>query len=285
MEDKRERRTTRRRKDRIALEFNYAQQRCGVNTMDVSVSGALIRTPVAFPSGTLLILEAPSLCRVGCSVRLLAKVVRASQHGGDPGAVYSGLGLVWIRAYCSDGPSTLRRFLTDTLGHPAADQLTIQHAVSGDAIYDFPAVVAAVTTGPALTQGIRNQGFEEYQEQRNRFIRHLKGAYEIESPIIYSVNNMHYRGTLVAIGDETAAFRVRGALPFPGAKLSIRYPLDSAPTAPRLILFAVAEMVLEPFRDEAGFFSVRLDGIDEMGNRGLFASHLRMLAAKQTKTW
>ncbi len=284
MYTKEERRAQPRRKDRIALVFNYAQEQCAVNTMDVSTTGALIRTPVAFPSGTLLILEAPSLCEEADGVRLLAKVVRASQHGGDPGAVYSGLGLSWIRAYSARGEEYLKNFLVEVLGFPPESDVGIGSATTGDAVYDFPASpLAEVQAAPDSSSQPREA--ENRRARQERFFGHLAQHFKVESPVVYSVSNMHYRGTLIAVGAKRVAIKARGALPFQGAKVSVRYPLEDSPTSPRIVLHAQTELVIEPFEDEPGMFSALLSSVDELGNRGLFRGHLRTLYANNVDSW
>lgn len=279
-----ERRAQPRRKDRIALVFSYAQKQCSVNTMDVSTTGALIRTPVSFPSGTLLILEAPSLCEEDSGIRLLARVVRASQHGGDPGAVYSGLGLTWIRAYSSHGDEHLKTFLRDVLAYPPDSDFGIDSATSGDAVYDFPGSVA---TGPLPTAGrpSREARINEDRQRRRHFIDRLVGLFRVDAEVVYTVSNMHYRGTLIAVGTERLAIKAPGALPFQGAKVSVRYPLDDSPTAPRVVLHAQAEVVLGPFMNEDGVFFAQVSDVDELGNSGLFRTHLRNLATNNSERW
>ncbi len=283
MQSHKERRAQPRRKDRVALVFSYSQQQCSVNTMDVSTTGALIRTPVAFPSGTLLVLEAPSLCQEDGNVRILAKVVRASQHRGDPGSVYSGLGLMWIRAFSGRGVDHLRTFLADVLGFSEADTMLIGSTSTGDAVYDFNGPPEP-PPGP-LRRTTQAERLEEYRERREEFASHLEGHFRLNAPVVYSVSNMHYRGSLIAVGTKRLAVLVRGALPFQGAKVSVRYPLDLTPTAPRIIMHAQTEAVLEPFMQEGGMFLARIDDVDEMGNRGLYRAHLKNLRNNSTKTW
>ncbi len=279
-----ERRSQPRRKDRIALVFNYAQEQRAVNTMDVSPTGALIRTPVAFPSGTLLILEAPSLCAADTGVRLLAKVVRASQHGGDPGALYSGLGLTWIRAYCARGEGHLKTFLTEVLGFPPKAEVGIGATSTGDAVYDFPASPIAGVL-PVFSENTNRDEEEAYVERKNVLADRLTDLLKVDARIVYSVSNMHYRGTLIAISREQLAVMVRGALPFLGAKVSVRYPLEDSPTAPRIIIHAVTELVLEPFRQEAGVFHALVSKFEEKDSQGLFRTHLNTLESGDTERW
>lgn len=283
MHGQEERRAQPRRKDRVALVFSHAQKQCSVNTMDVSTSGALIRTPVAFPSGTLLILEAPSLCAEDSGVRILAKVVRASSHGGDAGAVYSGLGLTWVRAFSARGTDYLQNFLGDVLGFSEPAALVIGSSSTGDAVYDFSSGPEAA---PAATrQTTQAERLEEYRQRREQFAAQLEGHFRVNAPVVYSVSNMHYRGSLIAVGTKRLAVVVRGALPFQGAKVSVRYPLDPSPTSPRVLIHAQTETVLEPVLQEAGMFLARISDVDEMGNRGLYRAHLRNLESGGNKTW
>jgi hypothetical protein len=283
MDDRQDRRRQNRRKDRVALVFHYAQEKCEVNTMDVSRSGALIRTPVSFPSGTLLILECPALCAEGASVRLLARVVRASQNRGDPGSVYSGLGLLWIRAYSSTGEAKLREFLTDILGFAESEIGELKQSPTGDAVFDFPSPAAVARDTDQRAP--RSQELAEYQENRERFMGFQRGRFRMEVPVVYSVHNMHYRGNLVSLGPDGIAVSSRGALPFLFSKVTVRYPLESSPTSPRVVLFAETEMVLEPFGREPGFFTARIIGIDELNNRGIFRMHLKSLTTRNFNRW
>lgn len=272
MTSERDRRQQDRRKEQLALAFHYAQERCEVQTLDLSKGGALIQTPVAFPSGTLLILESYNLCAEGKNIRLLAKVVRATS-GATRRVRHTGLGLTWIRAYCSGGEETLRDFLTDKLGYPLEMTSTITQAANGDAIFDFPRDAAPPEPADPNTVG-------PYHEKRERLMALQRGRFRMDISVIYSVHNMHHRGNLIAMGPGGVAVSTTGALPFDFSKVTVRYPLDKSPSSPRIILYCETELVLEPFRSEPGYFSARILGIDELDNSALFRMHLRTLPGK-----
>jgi len=239
----------------------------------VSQSGALVRSPVSFPSGTLLILECPNLCSEGCpAIRLLARVVRSTRGVTDKPS-FTGLGLHWVRAYAGTEES-LRDFLVDKLEFEADEIGPIARAPSGDAVFDFPAVLPDTTRRPKPAPA---DGVSLYQDSRGRLLSMQKGRLRLESPVVYSVQNMHYRGTLVALGPEGLAVVAQGALPFLHGKVIVRYPLDTGPTAPRVILFCETEMVLKPFGKEPGLFAASILGMDEMDSPGVFRMHLRRL--------
>jgi len=264
--------------------FHYAQEVCEVHTMDISRSGGLIRTPVSFPSGTLLILECAGLCDKGSGVRLLARVVRSSRGSVDQKSGHSGLGLTWVRAYSGAGRDVLREFLADKLGYEPFEVESVSISPAGDAVYDFPAALASIprttTTPPSPLPTAR---IAEYQEQRSRLMSLQKDRFRVETSVVYSVHNMHYRGTLIALGPEGLAVSTRGALPFLFAKVVVRYPLEPSPTSPRIILFCETDFVLEPFGREPGFFSARTLGIDELDSPGIFKMHMRVLGNRYPK--
>ncbi len=271
-----ERRQEARKKERLALVFHYAQEKCEVNTLDVSRGGTLLQTPVLFPSGTLLILECPSLCSQGQAIRLLAKVVRATKGFTERQAL-SGMGLAWVRAYSSSGEEHLKEFLIDKLGYDAADTGSIQQAPTGDFVYDFPKGLEPLPSETGVSDPTR---LSDYQDKREHLITMQRGRFKLDVPIIYSVHNMHYRGTLMALGPGGLAVHTKGALPFEFSKVTVRYPLESGPASPRIILFCETEMVLEQFGNEPGFFSARTLGIDELDNPTIFRMHLRALPQK-----
>lgn len=276
--DSTERRRQRRRKERLALVFHYAQEKCEVHTVDVSVSGALLSTPVSFPSGTLLILECPGLCTAGHSVRMLAKVVRASQRPSDLKKHYSGLGLLWIRAYASDGKDVLVDFLVDKLGIDREAPLDIGISPAGDAVYNFPAVAPEEKREGVSPDEARRLTI--YQDQREKLVAMQRGRFRVETPIIYSVHNMHYRGKLMALGNDGLAVATNGALPFQFAKVVIRYPVEDSPRSPRVVFFCETEIVVQPFSKEPGMFTARTLGLDELNSPGLLRMHMRTLAQR-----
>lgn len=268
-----ERRTDKRKSEQLALVFHYAQETCSVATRDVSRSGALVRSPVSFPSGTLLILECPNLCTEGGpAIRLLARVVRSTRGVTDKPS-FAGLGLHWVRAYAGSEES-LRDFLEDKLEFPPEEIGPITRSPSGDAVFDFPAILPEPTRRPIQ---VAADGVGRYQDSREKLLSMQKGRLRLESPVVYSVQNMHYRGTLISLGQEGLAVLAQGALPFLHGKVIVRYPLDSSPTAPRVILFCETEMVLEPFGREPGLFAAGILGLDEMDSPGVFRMHLRRL--------
>jgi hypothetical protein len=270
-----DRRQEERKREHLALEFHYAQERSSVQTLDVSKGGALLSTPVMFPSGTLFILECPSLCAEGGVVRLLARVVRATKGFADRHSL-NGVGVAWVRAYCATGHTALRDFLVDKLGYTAEEAQSVHTAATGDAVFDFPKDAQPPQPGrPEFSEALAS-----YQGRRERLVALQKGRYRLDVPIIYSVHNMHYRGTIVALDQSGLAIATRGALPFNFSKVSVRYPLDEGPTAPRIVLFGETELVLEPFGEEPGYFSARLTGLDELDSPGVFRTHMRGLAAR-----
>ncbi len=271
-----DRRTDNRKSEQLALVFHYAQETCSVATRDVSRSGALVRSPVSFPSGTLLILECPNLCSEGSpSIRLLARVVRSTRGVADK-PTFTGLGLHWVRAYAGSEES-LRDFLLDKLEFDESEIGPITRAPSGDAVFDFPTILP--DRGHQPPARVSNE-VSEYQEARDKLMSMQKGRLRLESAVVYSVQNMHYRGSLVALGQEGIAVLAQGALPFLHGKVIVRYPLDAAPTAPRVILFCETEMVLEPFGREPGMFAASILGMDEMDSPGVFRMHLRRLGSR-----
>lgn len=273
-----ERREQKRKRERVGLVFHYAQERCDVSTLNVSRGGALIHTPVSFPSGTLLILECPKVENEKTPVRLLARVVRASHGRTDIHTSYSGLGLQFIRAFSASGHQPLVSFLVDMLGYDLSEVGDAKVSPSGDFVFDFP--TSAAGQNPALAPGSKSTELPEYQERREKVMSLQKGRFKVQTPVVYSVHNMHYRGDLFALDSGGLAVSSGGALPFLFSKVAIRYPLDSSPASPRVLLFGETEAVLEPFGREPGFFSAKLQGIDELQNSGVFRMHLRSIAAR-----
>jgi hypothetical protein len=131
----------------------------------------------------------------------------------------------------------------------------------------------------------KTENHESFEERKALFADRLTELFKVDTAIIYSVSNMHYRGTLLAIGPKQLAVMARGALPFIGSKVSVRYPLEDSPTSPRIVVHALTEMVLEPFGQEAGVFHAMISKVDELGNRGLFRTHLRNLNSSRTERW
>jgi hypothetical protein len=271
-----ERRTDKRKSEQLALVFHYAQETCSIATRDVSCSGALVRSPVSFPSGTLIILECPNLCSEGDpAIRLLARVVRSTRGVADK-PTFTGLGLHWVRAYAHT-EEALRDFLLDKLEFDESEIGPITRAPSGDAVFDFPTILPDASPCPPVRP---SDGIEQYRDARDKLLSMQKGRLRLESPVVYSVQNMHYRGTLISLGQDGIVVAAQGALPFLHGKVIVRYPLDSAPTAPRVILFCETEMVLEPFGQEPGMFAASILGMDEMDSPGIFRIHLRRLGSR-----
>jgi len=262
----------------VELVFHYAQERCDVATLNVSRSGALIRTPVAFPSGTLLILECPAVREGEPAVRVLARVVRASHGRTDVHASYSGLGLQFIRAFSAGGQEPLLHFLVGQLGYDLTEVAGVEEAPSGDHVFDFPTSEAG--QDPTVAKPSKSTELAEYQERREKMMGMQQGRFKVKTPVVYSVHNMHYRGTLFALSSEGIAISTTGALPFLFSKVVLRYPLDVSPASPRVLLFGETEAVLEEFGREPGFFSAKLQGIDELHNPGVFRMHMRSVSAR-----
>jgi len=277
----RERRLQRRRKEQVALVFHFAQERCEASTLNVSRGGALIRAPVSFPSGTLLILECPNLCSTVPSVRLLARVVRASQGGGIWGADITGLGLLWVRAYSAGGPEVLSEFLVDKLGFETEAVKSISQAQTGDAVFDFPSVQPSQPEVRPSESQAEFLSMHKAKQQRLESVQ--RGRFRLEVPVVYSIHNMHYRGTLVALDKDGLTVATEGALPFLYSTVSVRYPLDRSLTAPRVLLEGETEVLVEPAEDEPGYFSARIQSIEEYSNRGIFRMHLRKLNAGESR--
>lgn len=270
-----DRRHEERKKEHLALVFHHAQERCEVHTLDLSKGGALVSTPVMFPSGTLFILECPALCAAAGGVRLLARVVRATKSFTERHGL-SGVGIAWVRAYSSAGVNPLREFLIEKFGFDLVEVASVHVAPTGDAVFDFPKDAQPPRSAMAVTP----DELASYQQRREHFVTLQKGRFRLDIPVIYSVHNMHYRGTLVSLDAAGFAVATHGALPFAYSKVSVRYPLDRGPTSPRVVLFAETELVIEPFADEPGFFAARLTGIDELDSPAVFRMHLRALPGK-----
>jgi len=270
-----DRRHEERKKEHLALVFNYAQERSEVRTLDVSKGGALLSTPVMFPSGTLFILECPMLCDARASLRLLARVVRSTKGFTERHSL-NGVGVAWVRAYSSSGEESLREFLVDTLGFTPEEAHGVHTAPTGDAVFDFPKDSQPPQPGRAEF----SEALASYQARRERLVAMQKGRFRLDVPVIYSVHNMHYRGTLVSLSDGGFGLATRGALPFNFSKVSVRYPMEAGPTAPRVVLYGETELVLESFGDEPGYFSARLTGIDELDSPGIFRQHIKTVLVR-----
>ncbi len=280
MADAENRRINHRKSKELELTFHYGQEHSQVSTLDVSRSGALLKTHVMFPSGTLFILETVQENGDVPPIRLLARVARAAPSP-RLSENRNGMGVQWVRAFSKGGADELLEFLKTHMGYGIEISSAIKLLPSGDAVFDFPPLASSMEP---FTPTDRTPLAASYRTLRERFLSMLRGRFRVRVPVVYTVHNMHYRGTLIALGAEGLAVATQSAMPFPSSRVQVRYPIEYSDKAPRIGLFGETEMILEPVESDPGYFSVRIEGIDEHEHEGLFKLHLRQLAQK-TRRW
>lgn len=275
--------TTDRRKDdrsprRLPMIFLYGQARYDVMTSDISLSGASLEGPAAFPRGTMVILEVPPEARRDSSVRLVARVVRGSESITQP-TTSRTVGIAWVRAFCPGGEPHLRDFLQTDLGFARGAPLSIGRSPNGEAVFDFlenPGESASPRPQKQRCAGIAAD--ERERLLRQRFLQLQKGRYRVRAPVVYSIDNSHYRGVMVAVGDRGVAIATQSVLPFSMSSVTIRYAPRVKGQEVRMLLYAETEMNLDAQGSDPGYFTARFVGMDEMGHPGGFSAHLRELA-------
>ncbi len=256
------------------------QDRFDVITEDVSAVGASLKGPVSFPRGTMVVLE--TACPLGCPnpIRLVARVIRGAEDSTAPGAGVPTVGIAWVRAFNSGPDDHLAAFLCDTLGIPEQATLTLEHTPSGDPLYDFG---SGLSRPPAAHRG--DSVLEaQARSDRLRFLELQRGRYRVHDPVVYSINNVHHQGHLIALGSSGAAVSTRSALPFENTPVTIRYVSEKSGNQERFILHGNAEWLLDSLGKEPGVFSLRFTRIEEVKVGG-FIRHIHDLRSQETPLW
>ncbi len=270
-----DRRGSHRRHDRLTFIFHYLQEHVRLETVDLSLDGAMLESPMVFPSGTMMVLEYFSGQPGDVGIRLLARVSRVTRslrgHSSS-----CGLGMHWIRAYTLGPKEYLADFLVNSLGYPAniMDGCTTNNGgVSNVSLHTIEPPAAP----PAQTQATA----AEASAQMTRFTNAQRGRFRIDVPVMYSLGNMHYRGTVVALGPSGIGVVSPGSLPFLTAKATIRFPLNEGPESAKIMLFTEVEFVAEPaFPGGTGAFSAKVLGIDELDSPGAFRAYLKAMPTR-----
>ena len=274
-----DRRGETRHRESIRFVFHHAARRTAVTTANVSRSGAFFFATANFPAGTLLVLESPEPV-YGCQgLRLLAKVAH-SRRGFPVKGKDTGMGVRWIRAFCSGGREPLSRFLKDILGLPGEGISRVTENELGDAIYDFPSLGAPrrrPTAGTPLQEAAQpSQPRDEAGHMKLRAIQ--RGRFSVYAPVVFSIDNMHYQGRATSIGADGLSIETATGLPIQFCRVAVRYPLRTGRLGERVVLFGEVDLVVAGGPGEPGVFNVSLAGLDELDNPGAFRSFLRGLA-------
>lgn len=269
-----DRRGSHRRHDRISFIFHYLQKHVRLETVDLSLDGAMLESPIVFPSGTMMVLEYFSGQPGDVGIRLLARVSRVTRslrgHSSS-----CGLGVHWIRAYTLGQREYLADFLVNSLGYPPNVMDSATPNASGVWSVTLHSVAPPAPVAPP------QEALAEASAQLTRFNAGQRGRFRIDVPVMYSLGNMHYRGTVVALGTSGIGVLSPGSLPFLTAKATIRFPLADGPQSPKVMLFTEVEFVAEPpHPGGVGAFSGRILGIDELDSPGAFRAYLKALPTK-----
>lgn len=270
-----DRRGSQRRHDHLVFVFHYLQRHVRLETVDLSRDGALLESPVLFPSGTVMVLEYFTGTPGEAGVRILTRVARVTRSFRGHSSS-CGLGVHWIRAYTLGSPEGLREFLVEELGYP--------HNVMESAT-TTQAGVTSVTLNrleaPPPTEEAASDKASLAAARMARFAAAQRGRYRLEVPVVYSLGNMHYKGVVVALGTSGIALVSPGALPFATAKLTIRFPLGDGPHSAKVLLFCEVELVAEPSQPGGtGAFSAKILGIDELDSPGAFKAFMKQLPSR-----
>jgi hypothetical protein len=270
-----------RRQESIRFVFHHAARRTAVTTSNISRSGAFFYATANFPAGTLLVLELPEPV-YGCrGLRIMAKVAHA-RRGFPVKGKDAGMGIRWVRAFCSGGKESLGKFVVQVLGQPADAAARVTENELGDAIFDFPSsgVVrprrpqSAVSTGLAAPEPASPR--DEAGHQKIRAIQ--RGRFPVYAPVVFSIDNMHFQGRATSIGPDGLTIETTTKLPTAFARAAVRYPLQTGRLGERVLLFGEVDLVAGGGPGEPGIFNVILTGLDELDNPGAFRSYLRGLA-------
>jgi len=274
-----DRRSARRSETHVAMVLLLGSDRYDVITADVSEAGASLSAPVVFPRGTMVVLEAP--CPRGCAtpIRLLARVIRgAEDSAAGPGG--SSVGIAWLKAFAKGPSDHLEEFLTGTLCVLSDDPLATSRNPAGDCYYEFRVPARNASAPPQPASAADDRSFH----QRQRFLELQRGRFRVKAPVLYSINNVHHRGQLVALGERGYAVTTQSAMPFSMSQVSLRYSPQIRGLEGRFIIYGETQMVLDAKEAEQGMFSVQITSLDELGRPGWFKLHLRDLG-QDTPVW
>ncbi len=278
-----DRRGETRHRESIRFVFHHAARRTAVTTSNVSRSGAFFFVATNFPAGTLLVLEPPEPI-YGCQgLRLLAKVAHA-RRGFPAKGKGSGMGVRWVRAFCSGGKDPLSRFLLQILGLPEEALVRVSQNELGDAIFDFPTLgTPRRRPEPASSQAQATpqpaQPRDEAGHQRIRSIQ--RSRFSVYAPVVFSIDNMHYQGRATSIGSEGLTIETTTGVPTQFCRVAVRYPLRTGRLGERVVLFGEVDLVVAGGPGEPGTFNIMLTGLDELDNPGAFRFFLRGLAKER----
>ena len=281
-----DRRSDNRRQESVRFVFNYAARRTAVSTFNVSRSGAFFFSALNFPVGTLLVLESPEAIH-GCKdLRLMAKVAHA-RRGFPAKGQDTGMGVRWVRAFCAGGREPLGRFLSQILGVPEEELGRVADNEMGDAIFDFPAVIASPrrprpepsAAPPREARSTVNTARDEAGPKKLHAIQ--RGRFPAHAPVVFSIDNMHYQGRATSIGSDGLTIETATGLPNQFCKVAVRYPLRTGRLGERVVLFGEVDLVVAGESGKPGVFNVVLTGLDELDNPGAFRSFLRGLAKER----
>ncbi|GEM_PF-5930091 len=271
-----ERRGSNRRHDRLTFVFHYLQRHVKLETIDLSLDGAMLESPIVFPSGTLMVLEYFGGQPGDQGIRLLARVMRVTRsYRGYSSSC--GLGVNWLRAYTLGPRAHLHEFLIESLGYPESVMDGCVTTSAGLTSVTLHSVETAPSPAAAEDRS------KEAGLKMSRFGTMQKGRFRLDLPVTYSMGNMHYRGNVVSVGSSGVGLVSQGSLPFATAKVVVRFPLGDAHDSPKVLLFTEVEMVAEPSSPGgAGAFSARIYGIDELDAPGGFKAFLKQASAKMS---
>lgn len=269
-----DRRGSRRRHDRLTFVFHYLQNHVRLDTVDLSLDGAMLESPVVFPSGTLIVLEYFSGLPGDEGIRLLTRVTRVTRSFRGHSSC-CGLGVDWVRAYTMGPRHYLQDFLVGSLGYP--DEIMNGCTVTSTGLSS----VTLRTVESAPVPAAQDNRSSVSTEQMTRFNSAQQGRFKLQVPVMYSLENMHYRGTVIALGTSGIGLLSQGSLPFLAAKFSVRFPLGEQQESPKVLLFCQVELLAEPVHlTGTGAFSAKILGIDELDSPGGFRTYLKQMPSK-----
>jgi len=283
-----DRRAEIRRPQATRFVFHHAARRSEIVTGNVSRAGAFFHSALCFPVGTLLVIEVSGPRPGGAGIRLLARVAHA-RRGFPVRGRDSGMGVRWVRAFSAEGAEVLSRFLREVLGLPVEAAGNLGASELGDATYDFPALLAPPRVRPAPPQAPgspspspappppRPPVVRDALAQR-KIEAVQRGRFPVRTPVIFSVENMHYQGRATSIGSDGLTIESSTGLPVQFCQVAVRYPLGQGRLGERVVLFGEVDLVSEGAAGEPGTFNLHLTGLDEQDNPGAFRSYLRLLA-------
>jgi hypothetical protein len=160
----------------------------------------------------------------------------------------------------------------------------------GDAIYDFPILLAprrvrpapAAEVAPAAVTVPEPAPISPLAVRDPLGLRKLhavqRGRFPVLAPVVFSVDNMHYQGRATTIGPDGLTVESTTGLPVQFCRVAVRYPLSTGKMGERVVLYGEVDMVVEGAPGEPGIFNMHLTGLDELDNPGAFRSYLRHLA-------